>query len=95
MRFNAEPEPQRFVPIARALGIDVTGMPATVAAEAAAEAVRDLCRRVGAPTRLRDIGVRAEEFRTYATDAVRDACISTNPRCVTPAEVVDLLRTAY
>jgi len=94
MRFNAARVPERFVSIARALGIDTTRIPADEAAELAAETVAELSRSVGAPTRLRDLGIKAEDLPRYAEHTLSDACISTNPRDASITDVIGLFRQA-
>jgi alcohol dehydrogenase len=94
MRFNAVRVPERFMPIARALGIDAARMPAEEAAELAAETVAELARGVGAPTRLRDLGIKEEDLPVYAEHTLADACITTNPRDASITDVIDLFREA-
>jgi alcohol dehydrogenase class IV len=94
IRFNARSEPDRFVPIARAMGIDVTGLPADVAAEEAAEAVGRLAADLGCPRGLAELGVREADIDTLATTTLGDACLSTNPRDADHADVAALFRGA-
>ena len=51
IRFNGAALPERFVPIAQAMGLDVAGAPADEAVELVAEEVRRLGDEVGVPTR--------------------------------------------
>ena len=94
IRFNARSGPDRFVPVARAMGIDVTGLPADVAAEEAAEAVGRLAADLGCPRGLAELGVREADIETLATTTLGDACLSTNPRDADHADLAALFRAA-
>jgi alcohol dehydrogenase len=94
IRFNARTAPDRFGAVARALGIDTTGMTASAAAEAAADAVTDLAADLGCPSGLAQLGVRLSDVETLSVTALADACLSTNPRDASQAEVADLFRAA-
>ncbi len=94
IRFNARAVPERFVPVARAMGIDVTGLPADVAAETAADVVSRLAADLGCPSRLSQLGVTEADVETLATTTLGDACLSTNPRDADRADVAALFRGA-
>jgi alcohol dehydrogenase class IV len=95
VRFNAEEFPDRFRPIAEALGADGYRMPPADVAETIAEFVCQFSTYFGIPQRLRDLSVREEDLPGYADTAMRDACMTTNPRVVTKSAVLALLRAAY
>lgn len=94
VRFNAEEFPARFRPIAEALGADPR-MPAAAIGETIAEFVIAFSTYFGMPQRLRELNVREEDLPGYAVTAMRDACMTTNPREVTKESVLSLLRAAY
>jgi alcohol dehydrogenase len=94
IRFNARSAPDRFTPVARAMGIDVTGLPADVAAEEAAEAVGRLAADLGCPRGLAELGVREADIETLAMTTLGDACLSTNPRDADSADIAALFRAA-
>jgi alcohol dehydrogenase len=81
--------------VARALGVDVDGLSATAAAEAAVERVEALAASLGVPGGLREVGVRPEHFNQFARTALRDAYIATNPRPVTEDDVRRICVAAY
>jgi alcohol dehydrogenase class IV len=87
MRFNAETHAERYVDVARALGVRVDGRSPTAAAEGAIERVEMLTRALEVPTGLRALGVDPTDFDRFARNALRDAYITTNPRPVTEADV--------
>jgi alcohol dehydrogenase class IV len=94
IRFNAGSSPGRFVPVARAMGLDVTGLPDDVAAGRAAEAVARLAADLGCPSGLAELGVRDADIDTLAATTLGDACLSTNPRDAGHADVAALFRAA-
>jgi alcohol dehydrogenase class IV len=95
MRFNAESHADRYVDVARALGIATDGIGAMTAAERGIERVEELSRAFGIPTRLRDVGIDPADFDTFARNALRDAYIATNPRPVSEDDVRRICVAAY
>ncbi len=94
MRFNAPAAPERFVEVARALGVGVDGMPQHEAAEAACEQVRLLADKAGIPSGLSEIGLSAADLPLFAENTLHDACLTTNPREVTLESVGELYLAA-
>ncbi|SNT41615.1 iron-containing alcohol dehydrogenase [Rhodococcoides kyotonense] len=94
IRFNAAQDPVPYVAVATSLGLDEARGSAEEAALAVAERVEQLARQVGVPKGLRDIGVSDADIDVLATNALRDACMSTNPRSATHREMADLFRIA-
>jgi alcohol dehydrogenase class IV len=99
IRFNAEPDPHRFVPIAQALGLPGGIAPdstagAAEAAEWAALEVRRLADELGVPKGLGEIGVTEADVPLLSTMTLADACLSTNPREAGQADIETLFRAA-
>jgi 1,3-propanediol dehydrogenase len=94
IRFNANSAPERFVPLARAVGLDVDRVPALEAAHLLADHVRALGDEVGVPRGLRELGVTEDDVDRMSGTAMRDACMSTNPRDVDADCVETLFRAA-
>jgi len=94
IRFNAEAVPERFATLARAMGLGVEGVPNDVASQMLAEHVGELAAAIGAPRRLRDLGVRPDNIDLMSTMALRDACLRTNPRPTSHADIATLFRAA-
>ena len=62
----------------------------------AAAALSELVARLRLPQRLRDVGVRREEFPAIAEKVLHDFAIRSNPRPVTaPAQVIEILDLAW
>jgi maleylacetate reductase len=65
-------------------------------ADDAADAVGDLVSSLGLPQRLRDVGVRREQFREIAEKAMHDRYVPANPRKITgPDDIVEILEMAW
>ena len=95
IRFNGATVPERFVPVAQAMGLsDVAGSPAEEAVERVAEEVRRLGDEVGVPKGLGDLGVTAADIPRLAQLTLGDACLTTNPRPATAGQVEQLFRVA-
>ena len=91
IRFNARATPERFVDLARSAGLSVDGMPGDEAAELLAAHVRRLADDVGVPKGLRALGVTEEDIPHLAHTTLDDACLTTNPRTATEAQLDDAL----
>jgi 1,3-propanediol dehydrogenase len=94
IRYNAALVPDRFVPLARAAGLAVDGVPADEVAEMLALWVRGLGDRVGVPRGLRELGVKESDVPVLARTTLQDACLTTNPRGADAAAVEALFRVA-
>ncbi|WLP91401.1 iron-containing alcohol dehydrogenase [Gordonia sp. NB41Y] len=93
IRFNAEVDPTPYVDLADAIGLG-TSSSAHVTAERFADQVAGLSARVGMPSRLRDFGVRDADIPALTVNALADACMRTNPRQPTTADVARMYREA-
>ncbi len=93
IRFNAAGGAERFVPLAGMAGL-CGGVPADEVGDLLADEVRGVADRLGVPKGLAELGVRETDIPTLATNAMADACLSTNPRDVTTDDLADLFRAA-
>ena len=87
-RFNAKVSPERFVDIAKAMGVNVSGMSQERAVDAGIEAIETLSRNVGTAQRLADLGVQQDKLAFMAQNALNDACSLTNPRQASLEEII-------
>ena len=95
VRFNAEPDPRRFRDLGLALGVPgAEQLPDDEVGAALADRIGDLAVSVGAPRRLRDLGVVEADLAAFARQTLHDACLTTNPRDVSEADVTAILRAA-
>jgi alcohol dehydrogenase len=94
MRFNAATDPERFVGVAAALGVETARLTPPEAAEAAVAVVARLREKVGIPAGLAKVGVRREHLGRFAENALHDAYLTTNPRAVSKEDVEQLCLAA-
>ncbi|WP_305043219.1 iron-containing alcohol dehydrogenase [Geoalkalibacter sp.] len=92
--FNMISNPQRFADIAVALGEDITGLSTVDAAEVGIAAIRRLSSDIGIPSGLSELGVKETDLRIMAENAMKDACMLTNPRTATLDCVVGIFKAA-
>ncbi len=96
MAYNADsPARAKYLGIARAMGVDTTGMTVDEGVEAAIGAVRALSLSIGIPQHLHEIGVREEDLHDLAVAAFNDVCTGGNPRPTSVEEIEELYRIAY
>jgi alcohol dehydrogenase len=95
MRFNAETHADRYVDVARALGVKTDGLDPITAADCAIGRIEELSRSLEIPAGLHELGVEPAEFDRFAVNALRDAYIATNPRLVSEDDVRRICIDAY
>lgn len=95
MAFNATQAAERYVNIARALGVDTAGMSAHDAALNGIEAVYRLYARLGIPRTLRAVGLTPDRIPRMAHQSMLDSCHRRNPRPCTEGEMVTLYEAAF
>lgn len=92
--FNLIACPERFATIAELLGVNTEGLTVMEAGYAGIEAIRELSHDVGIPSGLTELGVKEEDLAIMATNAQNDACMLTNPRKASHAQVVEIFKSA-
>jgi len=92
--FNVISNPKRFADIAVAMGEDVSGLAPMDAAAVGIAAIRKLSKAIGIPAGLVDLGVKETDLRIMAENAMKDACMLTNPRTATLDCVVGIYKAA-
>jgi lactaldehyde reductase len=95
MEFNMSACIDKYVDIAKAMGVDTTGMSKEEAAQAAVDAVRKLAVDVGIPQTLREINIPEEGLPKLAKDALADVCTGGNPKDVTLEDIEKLYNKVY
>lgn len=94
LKFNAPATGERYREIARAMGVaGVDSMSQEEYRAAAIEAVAKLSADVGIPTKLSELGVKAEDIDFLAASALADACTPGNPRDVTKEQIAEIYRS--
>lgn len=94
-RFNLIAKVNRFVNIAIAMGQSVGYLSDRDAAEKAIESIERLSSDIGIPKGLSSLGVKKEDFKLMAENAMKDACGLTNPRIPTLDDVINIYEDAY
>jgi alcohol dehydrogenase len=77
-----------------ALGEDITGLSVVDAAARGIAAIRKLSRDIGIPAGLTALGVKETDLRIMAQNAMKDACMLTNPRTATIDCVIGIFKAA-
>lgn len=91
MEFNMPACLDKYPEIAKAMGVDITGMTKEEASQAACDAVKALAIEVGIPQHLSELGITAEDIPALAQQAIEDVCTPGNPRDVT----IDDIKALY
>lgn len=92
MEFNMEKCLDKYPEIARAMGVDITGMSREEASLAACEAVKALSLKVGIPQHMTDLGITEADIPRLAEQAIADVCTPGNPRDVSLEQIEALYR---
>ena len=92
MAFNAPAALDKYVIIAKAMGVYKEGMSKEKAAKTAVEAVKALAIRVGIPQHLSELGIKESDLPKLADSAIADVCTPGNPREVTRDIILELYR---
>lgn len=87
MRFNAPAALEKYVDIAKAVGVYRDGMTTQEAADAACTAIEDLSKRVGIPQHLSELGITEAHIPALVEQAITDVCTPGNPREVTREDI--------
>ena len=96
MEYNAEsPAKAKYLGIAKAMGVDTTGMSEDEGVKAAIEAVKALSISINIPQRLSEIGVKKEDLHDLAVAAFNDVCTGGNPRPTSVEEIEAIYNIAY
>lgn len=92
MEFNAPAALDKYVMIAKAMGVYSGNMTREQAADAAVKAVKDLSLRIGIPQHLCELGIKAEDIDRLAEAACADVCTPGNPREVDKETIIELYK---
>ena len=92
--YNIQAAAGRLKDIAQAMGVDVSAMSDEQGAKACIEEIRKMAKDVGIPAGLQELGVKEEDFKTLAENALKDACAITNPVQGSESDVIELFRQA-
>lgn len=94
MEFNFIAAVDKYTEIARAFGEPLDGLSKREAAHRAIVAVRQLADDIGIPRRLSEVGLQEDVVPQLSASAFKDACLITNPRDASVADLEALFRKA-
>lgn len=86
IRFNYSAAAERYRRVASEIGIDPRGLTDHECSRRIVDALAGLRASVGIGGGLAERGVRTADIHEFAMHAVKDACIFTNPKHVSPAD---------
>ena len=95
MQYNSVVAPERYVRIARAMGVNLGGRSDEEVIADGVLAVKTLVADCGLPARLRDVEVPEEALPELAAHALVEPAIFNNPRIATEEELLELLRAMW
>lgn len=87
--------PERFAELAKVMGFDTTSLTLYEAAQKSIDGMREMCRLVGIPSSIKEIGAKPEDFEMMAKNALKDGNAFSNPRKGTVEDIVKLYQKAY
>lgn len=85
----------KYGDIAKAMGVETTGMTKEEIAQSAVNAVRKLAIDVGIPQTLREINIPEEGLPKLSKDALADVCTGGNPKDVVLSDIEALYKKVY
>lgn len=91
-RFNYVASPEKFANVAKAMGVDTTGMTTIQAAERAVDELERLIKDLEVTETFSDIGMEEDNIDQVAEYAFRDFCSVANPRDLNQEIIKGLLR---
>ncbi|WP_067840100.1 iron-containing alcohol dehydrogenase [Amphibacillus sediminis] len=91
-RENAKRDPKKFPAIAKAIGLDIAGKSEAECADAVIDAITQLSKQVGIPTKLSELGVDKVDLDKLAENSMKDACAPGNPFTPTKEEVINMFK---
>ena len=94
LQFNLGHDDPGYCDMAEAMGVGLGGLSEAEGARALVDAVKQLAKQVGAPSRLSDVGVQADKIPDMARDTMKSSHIPANVRPITEEDVAALCRAA-
>ncbi len=96
MRFNMSSDLKKHAAIARAVGVDCTGLSTEEAARRGVERIAELSKRCGIPATLTELGIGREKVGELADAAMKvTRLLVNNPREVTREDTVAIYNELY
>jgi len=93
--FNLSANPKKYARVAVAMGENIQGLTEMEAAKKAFEAIKLMCRDLGIPDKLSDIGATEDMLPEMAKLSFNAGYNKWNPRYTTYEDFLDLFKKAY
>jgi alcohol dehydrogenase len=93
--FNIPADPQKHADVAKALGVDITGLSVEEAALKGVEALQKLSDDVGIPKMKELEEIKPEDFEKLSEAAAKNVSAESNPRPAGAKEYLELFYKAY
>ncbi len=87
MDYNFDFAPARYLFIGETMGLDLQGLPFEKKKSAILDEISRLQKSVGIDRTLGELGVRRSHIPQLARNAIKDACMATNPRNATLRDI--------
>jgi 1,3-propanediol dehydrogenase len=94
MAFNLSSRLVKFADIAAALGQETRGLEIAAAAALSIVAVNEILQDIGLAKGLAEFGIKEEMIASLSKNALNDACLVTNPREASLADIEAIFRKA-
>jgi alcohol dehydrogenase class IV len=95
MELNLDVAVEKYAHVASLLGETIKGMPIKEAAKKAIEKIRSILKILNFPERLRELGVKQEDFPRIIEDSMPSGSLKANPKKVSPEDVEWILKSAW
>lgn len=95
IQYNYSACPEKFQAIGKMMGIDIENTAKELIGSKLCEEVEHFRRGIGVGNTLRDLGVKYDDLPQLVDYALRDACMSTNPKPMTVKDVTDVYEQAF
>jgi alcohol dehydrogenase len=93
--FNQIANPHKYARVAVAMGENIHSMTIFEAANKATDAIKQLCKNLGIPERLRELGATEDQLPEMAQLSFKAGYNKWNPRFTTEEDFLDLFKKAY
>lgn len=94
MEFNVMANPDKFAEIAEIFEENTTGLSSMEAGMKSVIAIKKLMGDIGLKDGLKDFGVREENLRQIAEEAIKSGNVAVNPRCTRVEDLIMILQKA-
>lgn len=89
---NAKHVPEKFRPIAKAIGLDTKNKTDLECVEYVISKIKELSKEVGIPKSLKEVGVENPNFELLAENSMKDACAGANPVVFSKETLIELFK---